>query len=130
MRGVRIPMGLLLMMMWASACGSTPSAASSPSSPKPRLSAPDEAALIALEARPLTLPTLLPDGSCRPDQSDPTTGMYGSEPVFIHGGDHFASAYGAYVDAGALVRDRIVGPVLVRGHDLKVPNHPLVFLSH
>jgi len=55
--------------------------------------------------------------------------MYGSDQLYIHGGEHSASPYGAYVDAGALIREGMVGPVLVRGQDLKVADHPLVFLS-
>jgi hypothetical protein len=123
------PGAVLFVMMLASACGSAPSSALPPSSPKPVLSAADKVELTALEARPLKLPSLLPDGECRPDQIDPATDMYGSDPVFIHGGDHFSSTYGAYVDAGAYIREGMVGPVLFRGRDLKVPDHPLVFLS-
>lgn len=126
LRRLLVPAALLLVVLVTAACGSQPAAVSST---KPVLSAADKAEVKALEARPLKLPALLPDGTCRPDEANPTTGMYGRAPVFLRGGDHFSSAYGDYVDAGALTREGMVGPILVRGEDLKVANHLLVFVS-
>ena len=112
---------MLAVITLTTGCGS--------SSTTPDLSAAARTEVAALEARPLKLPTLLPNGQCRPDDISPTTAMYGRDPVFIHGGEHFSSAFGDYVDAGALTREGMVGPILVRGQDLKISNHPLVFVS-
>lgn len=48
---------------------------------KPAFSADDKAEAVVLEARPLKLPGLIPDRTCRPHDSSPTTGMYGIDPV-------------------------------------------------
>lgn len=121
-----VPGAVVLVVLLTAACGSSPAAASPP---KPVLSAADRAEVAALEARPLHLPTLLPDGTCRPDDTDPTSGQYGIDPVFLHGGPHYATPFGDYNDVGALTHVGMVGPVLIRAHDLKVANHPVVFLS-
>jgi hypothetical protein len=108
-------------------CGSSSTAATA--SPTPTLSASDKTALGELESRPLKLPSLLPDGTCRPDEADPTTGRWGSDPVFLVGGQHVASPYGDYYDVSAWTKVGLAGPVLLRGQDLKVHAHPVVFVS-
>jgi hypothetical protein len=120
---------LVILAVMAAACGSS-SVASRPSpSPSPTLSAADQAALTQLEARPLKLPTLLAGGKCRPDGVSPTTGLYGQDPAYAQGGPHTASSFGDYFDVSAVTKPGLVGPLLLRGADLKVANHPVVFLN-
>ena len=93
------------------------------------MTAADKAELAQLEARPLKLPALLKDGVCPPDGTDPTTGLYGTDPVYAAGGPHSATSFGDYFDVSGITKPGLVGPVLLRGRDLKVADHPLVFLG-
>jgi len=119
--------GLLVMVIVG--CGASPAAASpTPSpSPSPTISAADKVELTQLEARPLRLPTLLPDGGCRPSDLDSATGLFGTDPVYAMGGPHSSTTFGDYFDVSAMTKPGLVGPVLLRGRDLKVANHPIVF---
>ena len=115
----------VLVMGLTAACGSSPAAGSPPN---PTLSASDAAEVAALEARPLHMPALMANGDCPPDSLD-SNGEYGQDPVYVHGGPHTASTYGDYFDVSALTHEDMVGPVVIRGTDLKVANHPVVFVS-
>jgi hypothetical protein len=112
-------------------CGGTSVAATHPPSPSPSptMTVADKAMLAQLEARPLVLPPLLKGGACPPDGLDTATGLYGADPVYAAGGPHSATPFGDYFDVSAITKPGLLGPVLLRGQDLKVPGHPLVFLG-
>jgi hypothetical protein len=93
------------------------------------MSAADKAQLARLEARPLKLPALLKGGQCPADRADPTTGLYGADPVYAAGGQHSTTSFGDYFDVSAMTKPGLVGPVLLRGRDLQTPDHPLVFVG-
>jgi hypothetical protein len=120
---------LVILMLMAAACGTSSVAARPSPSPSPTLSAADQAELTQLEARPLKYPTLLAGGKCRPDGVSATTGMYGQDPAYAQGGPHTASSFGDYFDVSVETRPGLEGPLLLRGADLKVANHPVVFLN-
>ncbi len=119
----------VIVVLLVAACGASSVAARPSPSPSPTLSAADRAVLTQLEARPLTLPTLLAGGKCRPDGLSPTTGLYGQDPAYAQGGPHTASSFGDYFDVSAATKPGLAGPLLLRGADLKVANHPVVFLN-
>ena len=111
-------------------CGGSPVTAPSPSaSPSPTMTAADKAQLAQLEARPLKLPALLKGGVCPPDGADSTTGLYGADPVYVAPGPHSTTSFGDYYDVSAITKPGLHGPVLLRAHDLKVADHPLVFIG-
>jgi len=127
-----LPLALqVLLVAVVVSCGGSPSAVPPTPSPKasPTMTAADKATLAQLEARPLTMPPLLSGGQCGPDGVDPATGLYGKDPVYAEGGPHVASTFGDYFDVSAKTKPGLVGPVLLRGRDLKVANHPLVFVG-
>ncbi len=121
----------VLLVVVVVSCGESPAAARpTPSpSPSPTMTAADKAEVAQLEARPLKLPTLLPGGVCRADESDSSTGLYGADPVYAMGGPHSSTMFGDYFDVSAMTKPGLVGPVLLRGRDLKVADHPLVFIG-
>ena len=93
------------------------------------MTAADKAQLAQLEARPLKVPALLKGGVCPPDATDPATGLYGADPVYVAPGPHSTTSFGDYYDVSAITKPGLLGPVLLRSHDLKVADHPLVFLG-
>jgi hypothetical protein len=129
-RALLLALQVLLVAVVVS-CGESPAAARPTPSPRPSptMTAADKAELAQLEARPLKLPTLLPGGVCQADGVDPSTGLYGADPVYAVGGPHSSSSFGDYFDVSAITKPGLVGPVLLRGRDLKVADHPIVFLG-
>jgi hypothetical protein len=97
--------------------------------PSPTMTAADKAQLAQLETRPLKLPALLKDGSCQPDSQDLSIGLWGADPVFVAGGPQTSTPFGDYFDVSAETKPGLTGPVLLRGRDLKVANHPIVFVG-
>ena len=93
----------------------------------PGMTSADRAVLAQLEARPLRLPSLNANGSCPPDQIDPTGTYYGTGPVYVHGGAYSGTPWGDFYSVGAWTPPGMTGPVLLRGRDLIAPNHPIVF---
>ncbi len=120
---------LVILLVMAAACGTSSVAARPSPSPSPSLSAADQVVLTQLEGRPLTFPKLLAGGKCPRDGVSPTTGLYGQDPAYAQGGPHTASSFGDYFDVSAATKPGLAGPLLLRGSDLKVANHPVVFLN-
>jgi hypothetical protein len=83
-------------------------------------------ALAALEARPLTLPTLKAGDSC-PSSPGNAVG-YGTGPVYFSGGPETVSPWGYYFDVRWFTAPDLSGPVLVRGRDL-MSNRMAVFVG-
>jgi hypothetical protein len=121
----------VLLVVAVVGCGGSSTAAHSTAapSPSPTMTTADRATLTTLEARPLKLPALLAGGICAPDGMNASTSLFGADPVYVEGGPHTASSFGDYFDVSAKTKPGLAGPVLVRGQDLKVANHPIVFIG-
>jgi hypothetical protein len=104
----------------------TPSASPSAS---PTMTPADAAELVKLEARPMKAPLLRAGQPCHKDTMNPDTNLWGIAPVYVMGGVHTHTAWGDFYDVSAMTKPGLVGPVLLRGRDLKVPNHPVVFIG-
>jgi hypothetical protein len=126
-----------LVVLVAVSCGQPSASSQTPTatqptptpSASPTMTSADMAQLVQLEARPLKLPALRPGAACPPDGTNASTGLFGNGPVYAQGGPHTANAYGDYYDVSAMTPPGIRGPILARGRDLKVSNHPIVFLG-
>ena len=120
-----------LLVAMTLGCGSSSVGTNASPSPaaSPTMTTSDKAELAQLESRPLKLPTLLKGGVCRPDQQNVATGLWGADPVYLAGGSHTPNSFGDYYDVSADTKQGLRGPVLIRARDLKVANHPVVFVS-
>jgi hypothetical protein len=106
-----------------------------PSSPS--LSPPvDPVELAKLEAKPLHVPVVQPDGRCPVTPSSnikayPAAGAfsaYGQGPVYGIGGNQTSTAFGEYFDVTYFTEPQLTGLVLVRIRDLK-SDRPAVFVG-
>lgn len=129
----------VLLVLVTLACGQQSGASQSPTVPQasptpsatasPAMSPADAAELAKLEARPMRVPLLRAGQACHKDTLNPLTNLWGAAPVYLVGGPHTHTSWGDFYDVSAMTKPGLVGPVLLRGRDLKVPNHPVVFLG-
>lgn len=86
----------------------------------------DQAEVMQLLSRPVTLPHLAASDSC---QDGPyTAGFFGAGPVFGGGNGPNATSWGSYWDVVYYTKPGQKGPVVVRAFDLKL-GWPVVFLG-
>jgi hypothetical protein len=129
----------VLLVLVTLACGQQSVASQSPTVPKasptpsatasPAMGAADMAELAKLEARPMRVPLLRAGQACHKDTMNTFTNLWGVAPVYVMGGPHTHTSWGDFYDVSAFTKPGLVGPVLLRGRDLKVPNHPIVFIG-
>ena len=66
---------------------------------------------------------------CPADTRDVATGLWGKDPAYAQGGPETKTTFGNYYDVGIVTKPGLAGPILLRGRDILVPNHPVVFVS-
>lgn len=135
--GRQLPsLAIACVVLLSTSCASRPTSAL-PQTPTPTpaftLTPADRAQLTQLEARPLRLPTRLPDGRCpeapqstiRPylDTSTPLANpIFGTGPVYVEGGAKTLSSKYAYFDVTYFTDPTVSGLVLVRGQQVDGPH--------
>lgn len=133
-------LSVALMACSQSTSMSLPTASpSAVASPRTTLTAGERAQLAQLEARPLKLPAIRPDGSCpegphtasiypyNDGREEPN--VFGLGPVFGQGGPSFRTDQNIFYDVKYIVDPTVGGIVLSRGQELDRGQKPLLIVG-